>query len=354
MTRVLVVLLFAIAIGGCSEQPTNEGINDTSNSRGAKVVAGKPISFPKDHGPHNDYGLEWWYLTANVTDQNGLHHGIQYTLFRFLGPTADQGEWWDGQWYMGHLMWEHQGQHLAWERFGRGVGQAGVVAMPFAAWVDDWRLQSVGDDYLPLALTATTAELTLDLVLADSPLVLHGDQGFSDKSGDGSLASYYYSLPRLQVSGSISADGEPFQVNGTAWLDREWSSALLDDRFSGWDWLALNFDDGDNMMLFCLRGDGHASNCEATWIDANGTVSTFGGDRFSLAPSNFVEVDGGDYPLEWRVVVPHKEIDVMVRSRSNDQLNRLSTTYWEGPTIISGSNSGYGFIEMTGRGEDFR
>ncbi|WP_298440141.1 lipocalin-like domain-containing protein [uncultured Ferrimonas sp.] len=351
MIRVLffaVVLISVLVLVGYQSPPSNHNAME----EGTKVVPGYPISFPLDHGPHNDYGLEWWYLTANLTDENGEHHGLQYTLFRFRGPQGEQGPWWQGQWYMAHLMWEHQGKHQAWERFGRGAGQAGVESQPFAAWLDDWRLASVGESYQPLSLQAGNEIVAFDLLLTDSPLILHGDNGYSDKSGDGSLASYYYTLPRLQLSGALTVAGQRLAVTGTAWLDREWSSALLDQRFSGWDWLALNLDDGNNLMLFCLRGSGsNPSNCEATWMSADGDSQHLDADQFQLRPLQTVQIDDGSYPVSWQVMVPSKQLDLTVISRSQDQLNRLTTTYWEGPATVSGSHNGYGFIEMTGRGQ---
>ncbi|WP_028115469.1 lipocalin-like domain-containing protein [Ferrimonas senticii] len=340
------VLAIIVALMGC--QPA-EDLSQTA-SIGKTVEPGQVLNFPKDHGAHPEYGLEWWYLTANLWDQNADHHGLQYTLFRFRGPQQQQGSWWDGQWYMAHLMWEHNGQHQAWERFGR-KGQAGINAVPFAAWLDNWQLASVGSEYLPLNLTASQDQLAIDIQFADSPKVLHGQAGFSDKSGDGSLASYYYSYPRLQASGTLRADGVEYQLSGSGWLDREWSSALLDQRFNGWDWLSINLDDGSNVMVFCLRGSGdQANNCEGSFIDGTGSSEAL--HQFALTPTEFVELDDGRYPIQWQLKIPDKAIDITVKSRNSDQRNQLTTNYWEGPTVVSGSHDGYGFIEMTGRGAE--
>ena len=32
----------------------------------AAVTPGKVFSFPADHGPHPDFRIEWWYVTANL------------------------------------------------------------------------------------------------------------------------------------------------------------------------------------------------------------------------------------------------------------------------------------------------
>ena len=40
------------------------------------------FTFPDDHGAHNDYRIEWWYLTAILDGDDGQNYGVQWTLFR--------------------------------------------------------------------------------------------------------------------------------------------------------------------------------------------------------------------------------------------------------------------------------
>ena len=49
---------------------------------GTVVKKSEDLSFPKDHLAHPEYGIEWWYLTANLKDveQNALW--MQWTVFR--------------------------------------------------------------------------------------------------------------------------------------------------------------------------------------------------------------------------------------------------------------------------------
>src|SRR6266699_4283087 len=60
----------------------------------APVTPGKTFAFPADHGPHPDYRIEWWYVTANLVDSAGVVHGAQWTLFRQASrPGAQQDGW---------------------------------------------------------------------------------------------------------------------------------------------------------------------------------------------------------------------------------------------------------------------
>src|SRR2546428_1769973 len=58
----------------------------------ASVVPGRTFAFPVDHGPHPEFRIEWWYVTANLTDSSGAAYGAQWTLFRQAiaagGPPA--------------------------------------------------------------------------------------------------------------------------------------------------------------------------------------------------------------------------------------------------------------------------
>jgi len=63
----------------------------------AKVTPGRTFTFPADHGPHPEFRIEWWYLTANLVDGSGAACGLQWTLFRQAARPGPQGEGWANQ-----------------------------------------------------------------------------------------------------------------------------------------------------------------------------------------------------------------------------------------------------------------
>src|SRR5947207_7783807 len=98
-----VVALGVLAIGILSSR--GQGFSGLGGDAGgfAPVVRGKQLVFPTDHGAHPDYRIEWWYLTANLTDAQGKSYGVQWTLFRQALAPADRGEGWASQQvWMGH------------------------------------------------------------------------------------------------------------------------------------------------------------------------------------------------------------------------------------------------------------
>ncbi|MFT4961827.1 MAG: putative secreted hydrolase [Paracoccaceae bacterium] len=328
---------------------TAQGFADLGRSAEGftQPAPGVDLSFPADHGPHPDYRIEWWYLTATLTGEDGQDYGVQWTLFRSaLQPNEAKG-WQSPQLWMGHAALTTDDAHYYAERLARGgIGQAGVTASPFEAWIDEWTMRG-RDDLSSLSVNATGAAFGYALEMtAKTPLVLHGDQGYSVKSGSGQ-ASYYYAQPSYAVTGTLQLPDGPVNVTGNGWLDREWSSQPLAADQTGWDWFSLAMDDGARLMGFLLRdsGDGYSS---ATWIAPDGSVQVYGDGAFTATPLATALVEGRDIPVRWRVELPAKGVDVEISALNPQSWMATSFAYWEGPIEFTGSHQGRGYLEMTG------
>ncbi|WP_282168257.1 lipocalin-like domain-containing protein [Ruegeria atlantica] len=339
----LIVLL--LAVPGIARAQGYAGLG--GSAEGFTVPQpGYAFQFPQDHGPHPDYRIEWWYLTANLKGEDGRDYGIQWTLFRSaLKPHEVEG-WQSPQIWMGHAAVTTPDKHYFAERLSRGgIGQAGVTAAPFEAWIDEWHMR--GSDPNAVSLSANGADFGYDLKLeANGPFVFHGEDGYSVKSGDGQ-ASYYYSQPFYEVQGVLRLPDGDVAVTGQGWLDREWSSQPLAADQSGWDWFSLSFDKGDKMMAFRLRGD-RGDFTAATWIAADGTTTAIPDGSVAFEPLTTAAVAGRDVPVRWRVTLPDRDLDVEVSALTPDAWMATRFEYWEGPVQISGSHSGRGYLEMTG------
>ena len=314
----------------------------------AQPQRGRVLEFPADHGAHPAYRIEWWYLTANLTGPDGTPYGLQWTLFRSALAPRDGEGWQTPQLWMGHAAVTTPDAHFVTERLARGgIGQAGVTAEPFAAWIDDWAMQ--GDDLADLDLTASGPDFAYDVRLrAEGPLVLHGDRGYSVKSAAGQ-ASHYYSQPFYRVEGTLTLPDGAVPVTGNAWLDREWSSQPLAADQTGWDWFSLSFDTGEKLMGFVLRGA--TDYTAATWIAADGTPTAYPDGAFAARPLTWHEVAGREVPVDWQVFLPDRGLDVTVRALNRDAWMATSVPYWEGPVTIAGTHAGVGYLEMTGYGD---
>ncbi len=301
------------------------------------------FDFPADHGAHPDYRIEWWYLTANLTAEDGTPYGLQWTLFRSaLAPEAGEG-WTAPQLWMGHAAVTTPDNHYVTERLARGgIGQAGVTADPFEAWIDDWVLEG---DWDTLRMTASAPDFAYDMALtAQGPLIFHGDAGYSVKSAAGQ-ASYYYSQPFFAIEGTLQLPEGDIAVTGNAWLDREWSSQPLADNQTGWDWFSLSFDDGHKMMGFRLQQTDGNNFTSATWISPDGDTTPYTDGALVATP---LAMNDDDVPVRWRVELPAQGVDVTVEAINENAWMTTSVPYWEGPVTVTGSHAGIGYLEMTG------
>jgi predicted secreted hydrolase len=372
------VLLTSLLFAACSSSPSGSGpaggiaVAEAMGGGGAEGFARatepRDFVFPDDHGPHNDFRTEWWYFTGNLEGEAGEEFGFQLTLFRHaLAPSAPAR---NSRWGARDVWFAHfalgdgkRGRFFAFERFERGAqGLAGARARPFVAWVGDWRAESIdGIETFPMRLVADAGDVAMDLVVElNKPIVLQGDRGLSQKGpGDGN-ASFYYSLTRLGASGSITVRGETHPVKGTAWLDREWSTSALSEGQTGWDWFAIQLDDGRELMLYRLRrADGSVDpHNSGTLVDADGSTLKLGPTEVRYQPGRewTSPSSGVAYPVEWRLSIESLELEFEVTPMLDASELDVSVRYWEGAIRVRGSEggrpvAGRGFLEMTGYAE---
>ncbi|MFT5656481.1 MAG: putative secreted hydrolase [Arenicella sp.] len=333
----------------------------------AEVKRGVPLIFPQDHFPHPDYRIEWWYMTANLKDQQGQDWGLQWTLFRqSLSPDGNLEGWDSDQIWMAHAAVTTPDKHFFAQRFSRGgIDQAGVNQLAgskgFDAWIDDWRWQSASDRLFPSTLEFNVGEHKVSVELnSKDDWVLNGDAGFSQKSAQGQ-ASYYYSQPNITVKGAVKTKGKTIPLSGNAWLDREWSSQALAQNQKGWDWFSLHLDDGNKLMVYQLRHDTGNDWISGSWTSTDGEVIALGKNDIELNSSSERQITTKDstsitLPLDWTISVSSSKLSALNRSLTikplyDEQWLSTSFPYWEGVVLVSddkGQNIGKGYMELTG------
>jgi len=371
-------------------EQNDDSNNALASNMGKKADPDYRMSFPQDHGTHDQFDIEWWYLTANLQDEAGDPYGLQWTLFRFKNPrpSSSQAEannsssslknspvtlnestvsldkkWHNDQIYMAHASIHSLDTHWFSEKFARGgVGNAGLTALPLNLFIDDWEwLNSDGDTGLfPSTLTFSAtdtskpnAEASATFTLNQTgPLVQHGDNGFSVKSNSGH-ASHYYSAPFISIEGELTqaidtVTTAPIKLKGQAWFDQEWTSQLLDTGTQGWDWLSLHLDDGNKIMAFRMRLKNQDDYVTGSYITSTGEQITLQPGDLTLQPVSVKKVDGRQLPLIWKLMIPSKKIDLTISTLKDKQWNNAAVPYYEGMVKIEGSHGGVGFLELTG------
>lgn len=343
-----------------------EALGGPADPAFARALAAYTFQFPRDHGPHPLFRNEWWYFTGNLRDHLGRRFGYELALFRIaLTPhaVARQSEWGTNQVYMAHFaLTDAGGQRFQFfERIARGAaGLAGARAEPFAIWLENWGVHAGRQDPHTWRLTAAADDIAIDVTLApEKPIVLQGDRGLSQKSDEPGNASYYYSIPRLATRGHVTIGDRRHAVQGTSWLDREWSTSALGSEQVGWDWFALQFDDGTDLMYYQLRQQDGRNDPHSQGV----LIGAKGGARRLQAGDVQIEVirrwqspRGGSYPAAWRLSVPSEQLTLDVTPVLADQELAVSVRYWEGAVDVAGTRAGrrldgVGYAELTGYAE---
>lgn len=357
MLKLGAILLISIGLFAC--QPNLESSDSRAFSVLNQQVQGQAqvtpdylIQFPRDHASHPQFAIEWWYITANLKDNLGQDYGLQWTLFRFLGQ-AHNSPWANAQQYMAHVGLHNASQSWFEERFARGgVGNAGVsqYPMPFVAYLDNWRWHATGTELFPSTLVFdiednVQVELTLN---TEQDFVLHGQAGYSKKLANDAQASYYYSQPHIEVVGSLRIDGQHKPVTGQAWFDHEWTSQYLDQGGTGWDWFSIHLASGKKLMLFNVRHKIHGDFWSGTLVLESGQSMHLPPQKITTEIIETANIGGRAFPVRWRLSVPDHQLALVSEPIKKDQLHPGLFSYYEGAVRISGSDTGVGFMELTG------
>jgi len=330
----------------------------------ARALTPRPFSFPSDHGPHPDFRTEWWYYTGNLKTAAGRHFGFQLTFFRIAlvpGAVVRASAWATRQFYFAHFAVTDTaaGRFHAFSRTSReALELAGASASPYRVWIEDWSVEGDGSS---ARLRAADGDVALDLsVSAAKPVVAQGDRGLSRKGPEPGNASFYFSLTRMPARGVVRLGRETLEVSGEAWMDREWSTSALAPGVEGWDWFALQLDDGRELMFYLLRRrDGAIDPFSAgTLVAADGTTRALeaGHVRVETLAHWTSPRSGVRYPARWRLSVPSASLRLELAPRQADQELIVGTRYWEGAVAVAGSAAGrplagQGYVELVGYAE---
>jgi predicted secreted hydrolase len=319
--------------------------------------------FPRDHGSHPAFQTEWWYFTGSVVEDASASFGFELTFFRFaLRATRppDASAWRTRDLILAHLTItdvDAQEFHLD-EKLQRGAaGLAGADADGLHVWLQDWKATQ-RDGVFHLEAGDETLGISLQLVPQRQP-VLHGEQGLSWKHADRSHASYYYSIPRLQTSGTLWLDGRSRSVRGTTWMDHEFFTGDTPVQGVGWDWFSCRLEDGRDLMLYLLRYPDGSRFRSGTLVERDGSSRPLRTDGMMLEPLRFWTSPhtGATYPVAWRITLPEEALSLQVEARLDAQEVHAQETvgfaYWEGLCSWTGrfggtSVQGEGYVELTG------
>jgi predicted secreted hydrolase len=339
----------------------------------------QPIELPRDDAPH-DRLTEWWYYTGHLRADDGRHFGFEYVIFR-----AERGGF-PTSWVSHVAITDESNDRFAYSQrleVGDGVDRATVAAASSPPGFDlaisgidptqgpvaprePWTMRGTnGTDSLEAVLSpdeATAAGvpaglgLDLDLV-ATKPAALHDGDGWIDFGPAG--GSYYYSRTAMTATGTAIVDGTTSEVTGSAWFDHQWGD-FISVGGGGWDWFAVNLEDGTDLTLSLVRDvGGRYPLIYGTVVDPDGRVRQLDRSDFTVevtarwtSPST-----GADYPAGWTLELPGEDLAIrLTPSVAAQELDTRATTgvvYWEGSQHVAATRAGVrlagdAYVELTG------
>jgi len=340
-----------------------------------QALPGYTYTFPFDHGSHDTYMTEWWYFTGHLLTPNGRRFGYELTFFRRAiddeRVRANPSPWALRQLYFAHLAVTDDAKsrfHYAEKISRAALGKAGAEAGHLQTWIDRWSVNTDPGHPHQFHLHAFTKEFGIDVtVVSHKSPIIHGHQGISRKGSAPGQASHYYSLTRLETKGSVWVEGTKLDVQGTSWMDHEFGSMDLEKGLVGWDWLSIQLETGQELMLYGLRRkDGSFDPVSSgTFVMADGSSQYLSLMDFQLEVlDHWVSpASGARYPSRWRLTIPllRMRVEIMPRLLNQELRTVKSTqvTYWEGAVDVSGTLgnvdvTGRGYVELTGYAKPFQ
>jgi predicted secreted hydrolase len=356
----------------------------------AAVQALQPrkLVFPQDHGSHPELRTEWWYVTGYLNEATGATAGIaplgaaahsaqprfgfQVTFFRSrVDGTQDVASAFAAkQLVLAHAaITDLRGRRLLHDqrlaRAGFGIAEASEADTDVR--LRGWQLKRSTNRTATAgnavsAANPASAAAHYSAAIAARDFSLQGQQGLSRKGPQAQQASYYYSQPQLAVSGEVGLGTQRLQVRGRAWLDHEWSEALLHPLAVGWDWIGMNLHDGAALTAFRLRtAQGEALWAGGSYRSAGGALLVFGEQEVRFVPRRTWRSTRtpATYPVDWTVSTPAGtfEVRALLDDQELDSSGSTGAVYWEGLSALSdpsGQARGLGYLEMTGYTQPIR
>jgi len=363
---IFLAAALALSLAAAQQELTDDGFR--------VPVPNAPLEFPRDHGSHPDYKIEWWYLTGQVAADDGRAFGYQATFFRRAAPpgAADAAappnkEFGSDQFFLAHAALTDAGskQFHHQQRLNRGGWDAHAATEGLDVRNGNWSLRMTDPATQTMELRISIGgDISLAVTLVpNKPLVRFGQDGVSRKGAHPQATSYYLTFTRLATRGTLRTASGSASVTGTSWMDHEIASRQLSGDLAGWDWTAIHLDDGREIKAYILRRpDGSADPfSRLIWIDRDATLTSHSAEEFKWERVRWWQspTTRTRYPVEVVIQTTDPQSKAPLRLRLRPLLDNQELTgslsYWEGACeVIDEATSqpvGRAYLELAGYAE---
>lgn len=336
------------AASAATAQPNSDGEASVSIIEPAAL-----ISLPGDEGPHVA-GIEWWYFNGHLTDELEQEYSFHFVTFQTSTDSGQAGQ-------LLQLSWaDHtDALYLTTEKVKLTFSETatGTAMGRFSVQSDSWQMAGDGADY---TLAFDVGDYTVRLQATSlKQAALHQGTGLVSLGPAGD--TFYYTRPRLDLSGTVTVDGQTRRVMGQAWMDHQWGE--FSNRQVGWDWMSLQLDSGQELMAVLVwNPDGHEPYASyATFITSDGSVRHLRDGAISLRSTGSwtSPATGTVYPMGWDLRIGSLGLALeLTPAQQHAEFPHSSygpPSYWEGAVSLAGEVAGTkvagkGFVELVGYG----
>jgi predicted secreted hydrolase len=337
LTLVVVLVLLLPTLLGCGEK---------------SPYGPAQVHLPKDEGAHPESKMEWWYLNATVSDNEGHQYTAMLAYFNkaSLRPPLkiisiadlDAGVFHQDVPTISQLMvakpnYAEGGLDLRWNDYDR------------------WYRTDQDSYHYSVQAKGDSIGFSFDLVQEKDPLMVGGNGLIEWTEG----STYYYSLTRLQVGGQIEIEGKAIDVEGIGWMDHQWMEDMAE---KGWQWFSIQLDDDTDIICWnIVNTDNSVQSRDLTMMFADGSIYHTT-DLELAATDSWVSPDTKEtYGMTWKLREPGHDIDLEIKARFPQQeiillkeVPQYTWQIWEGGTTVSGqidgsAVSGIGYAELVPR-----
>jgi predicted secreted hydrolase len=331
LTLVMVLILLVPTLLGCGEKTS---------------YGPAQVHFPEDGGAHAGSKVEWWYLNAAVSDDEGH----QYTaMLAYFDPSLKIISIAD----LGAETFYHEVPTIPELMAAKPDYAKGKLDL---RWDDYDRWYRVDQDsyHYNLQAKGDTIGFSFDLVQEKEPLMVGGDGLIEWTEG----STYYYSLTRLRVDGQIEIAGKNIEVEGIGWMDHQWMEDIAE---KGWQWFSVQLDDETDIICWNIVNlDGTVVSRDLTMMLADGSIYHTTDIELEATDSWKSPDTEQAYGTTWTLQEPKRDLDLEIEAHFPQQEIVLfkgspyTWHFWEGGTTISGeidgsAVSGTGYAELVPR-----
>lgn len=315
----------------------------------------KPIKFPID-GKEHDYAVEWWYFNGHLKDNKGGHYSFMNCLFRIsiekIGiPFVKMAPF--KHFYFAHSIVSDIKNGKTYPDIKNAAVVSNDSFLKPLLFVDYVGLPNLGgyenstiEEINPFNYRVKNDNIDIVLKHVKKPM-LEGGKGFNNMCG---LKSYYYSLTNMKATGEIIINNKKIKVSGKAWMDHQWTNTISRHN-DKWNWFSIQLD--NEVELMCVEYiSGDKREYLVDILDKKGKHEVV--RKLKLKPLKIwkSKKTRQEYPVEWELEVPGKNIILKVGAFIKDQEMRAGLArYWEGPIKASGTFKGkdvkgMGYMEL--------